>query len=190
MKGIINKGIQDMVVRQMGQEAWDNVRSITHFDDAFFVIALEYPDSLTFALIEAVANLKGVSQEQAIEDCGRFMVPNTLKESYPRYFENAGQSPREFLMNMDKVHKQVTDAIAHAKPPRFSYEQLPNGNLRMHYHSERNLYPFLKGLIYGVGDYFHSRLTVTEFACTKQGNDHCSFDVSFCTRSIPELVSP
>ncbi len=168
-----------MVVSKMGHDAWEKVRTAANFSDSFFVSGLEYPDSLTLALIETVANLKESSPEQVMEDFGRFLVPNTLKECYPRCFQHAGNTPREFLLSMDKIHKQVTDAIANAQPPRFTYEECPNGNLRMHYHSERNLCPLLQGLIHGVGDYFNARVSVQQIACIKDGADHCIMEVSF-----------
>ena len=63
---------------------------------------------------------------------------------------------------------QATRNIAGAVPPRFDYEELPDGRLLMHYHSQRGLCPVLRGLILGVGLYFNQEVQVKETAA-KQG---------------------
>jgi len=179
VKGIINKGIQEMVETKFGKEAWEKVKSLAGCQEPFFAISQDYPDETTIKLIKAASQVSGLSEETVQVEYGKFIVPNTLKNYYPTYFILAGSSPREFLLNMNRVHEQVTRNMANARPPRFSYEEPPDGRLIMHYESSRGLCPVLKGLIEGVGLLFGQELVVRETACTKRGDPHCTMEVTF-----------
>ena len=179
MKGILNKGVEELVIAQMGHATWNEVRTKAGCTESYFANGLDYPDELTVNLIKAAAEVKGISIAQMMEEYGKFMVPNTLKQSYQSLFERAGTTAREFLMSMDRIHRQATESIPNAKPPRFSLIPWPNGKLLMHYHSDRGLCPVLKGLILGVGVRFQTKLEVHETACTKEGAPHCTMEITF-----------
>jgi len=179
MKGIINKGIQELVVEKFGTEAWEKVKSLAGCDEPFFAISNDYPDETTVALVKAASEVSGLPMETVMIEYGKFIVPNTLKEQYPTYFQLAGKSPREFLLNMDRVHEHVTRSISKSVPPRFEYEQLPDGRLLMKYKSKRRLCAVLHGLILGVGILFNQELGVRETACMHKGDTQCIMEVTF-----------
>ena len=134
---------------------------------------------MTLALVKAASEVAGLPMETLMVEYGKFMVPNTLKKHYSAFFALAGSSPREFLLNMDRVHFEVTRTISKAAPPRFTYEELPDGRLLMHYSSERRLCPVLRGLILGVGILFNQELDVKEPACMLRGDPKCTMEVTF-----------
>ncbi|MFH0778096.1 MAG: heme NO-binding domain-containing protein [Candidatus Eisenbacteria bacterium] len=179
MKGIINKGIQELVEGKFGTEAWQKVRSLAGCQELFFAIHLDYPDEMTAALVEAASKVSGLSTETVMVEYGKFMVSNTLKENYPVYFALAGSSAREFLLNMDRVHETATRSLSNAVPPRFEYVELPDGRLLMHYRSKRRLCAVLRGLILGVGILFGQELQVKETACMHKGDERCTMEVAF-----------
>ena len=78
---------------------------------------------------------------------------------YPYYRQ--AKSAKEFLLNMDDVHKNVTDNIPNAHPPRFIFDWENDKTLIMTYQSHRGLIEFLVGLIKGVGKYFKEDLKVS-----------------------------
>ena len=57
MKGIINKGIQEMVEAVYGTEIWESVRSLAGCEEPFFAVSLDYPDDMTLALVKAVSDV-------------------------------------------------------------------------------------------------------------------------------------
>ena len=179
MKGIINKGIQDLVETAYGAEAWAKVRSLAHCEEPFFAVSSDYPDEMTLALVKAAAEVAGLPIETVMVEYGKFVVPNTLREHYPSYFALAGSSPREFLLNMDRVHEQATRSVSQAVPPRFDYEELPDGRLLMHYDSKRRLCAVLQGLILGVGILFDQELQVREISCMHKGDPRCTMEITF-----------
>ena len=179
MKGIINKGIQELVEEKYGTKAWEKVKSVANCEEPFFAISLDYPDEMTTALIKAASAVSGLSVETVMLEYGKFMVPNTLKKYYSTYFKIAGSSPREFLLNMGRVHEHVTKGITGAKPPQLKYEELPNGRMLIHYSSERRLCAVLHGLILGVGIFFNQQLDVHETVCMLKGDDRCTMEITF-----------
>jgi predicted hydrocarbon binding protein len=179
MKGIINKGIQEMVEDKYGAEAWERVKSLAGCEEPFFAISLDYPDEMTVALVKAASEVSGLPAETVMLEYGKFMVPNTLKKYYPTYFKIAGSSPREFLLNMGRIHDEVTRSVSNAAPPRFDYEELPDGRLLMHYNSKRGLCIVLRGLILGVGIFFNQQLNVRETACMLKGDRQCTMEITF-----------
>lgn len=178
MKGIINKGIEELVEKKFGAETWQKVKALAGCKEPFFAISLDYPDKSTLALVKAVSEVSGLPMETVMIEYGKFIVPNTLKENYSTYFELAGTSAKEFLLNMDRVHEHVTKVMEKVSPPRFEYEEI-DGKLQMKYHSKRNLCAVLHGLILGVGILFDQELQVQEIACVQKGDSHCIMEVTF-----------
>jgi predicted hydrocarbon binding protein len=179
MKGIINKGIQEFVEHRFGAKTWEDIKKLAKCDEPFFSASEVYPDEMTLALVKAASEVSGLPPDQVLIEFGKFWVPNTGAASYPTYFKLAGKNSREFLLNMDKVHHKVTSSIGNAHPPRFEYEEQPNGRLLIRYSSKRKLCPVLMGLIYGVGLYFNENLTVNETTCMNKGDSVCTMEVVF-----------
>lgn len=179
MKGVINKGIRELVEVKFGAEAWEKVKKLAKCEEPFFSANEDYPDQMTLDLASAASEVSGLPLETVLVEFGKFWVLNTGAESYPTFFRLAGKTAREFLLNMDKVHKQVTKNILNAKPPRFEYEELPDGRLLIHYRSKRRLCAVLRGLILGVGVYFDEELQVKETSCVNNGNPQCTMEVTF-----------
>lgn len=179
MKGVINKGIQELVEAKFDAEAWNRIKSLAGCDEPFFSIGEDYPDQMTLNLVKATAEVSGLPVDTVLVEFGKFWISNTGKTSYPTFFKLLPASPREFLLNMNRVHKLATKSIPNAVPPSFLYDELPDGRLLMHYKSERNLCQVLRGLILGVGTYFNQELEVREIACMRKGDAQCTMEITF-----------
>ncbi|OGV67909.1 MAG: hypothetical protein A2283_12200 [Lentisphaerae bacterium RIFOXYA12_FULL_48_11] len=179
MKGIINKGIQELVETKFGVEAWLKIKELANCEEPFFAASENYPDEMTIALVKAAAEVSGLSPEEVQVEFGKYWVPNTGRKAYPTFFQIAGTTPREFLINMNRVHDIATRTAVGAAPPKFSYEELPDGKLIMRYHSKRKLCSVLRGLIMGVGILYQKELEVVEKCCMFQGADYCEMEISF-----------
>ncbi len=179
MKGIVNKGIQEFAEATFGADAWKKVKELAKCDEPFFSASEDYPDQMTLDLVGAASTVANLPVETVLVEFGKYWVPNTCAETYPTYLKLAGKNSRELLLNMNSVHFQVTKSIRNASPPRFEYEELPDGRLRMHYHSDRKLCPLLRGLILGVGLHFGEELHVEEIACVQDGAPRCTMEITF-----------
>jgi len=179
MKGVINKGIQELVESRFGIDTWEAVCRKTGCDEPSFSPSLDYPDQMSLDLITAVAEHTKLSADEVMVEFGKHWVPNVGAKSYPALYALAGNSARDFLSRMGRVHAQATLSIPGARPPKLTAEALPGGKLAIHYISERKLCPVVRGLILGVGIYFGQQLCVTETCCTRRGDPDCVFEVSF-----------
>lgn len=179
MKGVINKGIQELVEAKFGAEQWEEIRTAAECDEPSFSPSVDYPDQMTTDLVMAASRCLDLSPDEVMIEFGKYWVPFTGRESYPAIFALGGHHPREFLRNMNRVHRQVTASIPGSTPPSLLTEDLPDGSLAMHYKSERGLCPVLHGLILGVGIHFKQELAAEEVKCVRQGDPECVFKVRF-----------
>ncbi|MBD3237866.1 MAG: heme NO-binding protein [Candidatus Eisenbacteria bacterium] len=179
IKGVINKGIQELVEQRFGADVWQRVKAAAGCDEPFFATSEDYPDESTVALVRAIAGVTEIPAETVQVEFGRFWVPHTGRAAYPSFYGLAGHTPREFLRNLDRIHRQVTRSLRNAVPPRFVCEETDADAMRIHYYSQRGLCRVLEGLILGVGDLFDQELRVREIGCVHQGDDHCTMEVEF-----------
>jgi len=179
MKGVINRGVQELVLAAFGQEAWESIKAQARCPEPFFSVSRDYPDDMTLALVHAISMQTKLSPDEVLVEFGKHWLTQTATAVYPHFVQLAGSTAREFLLNMDSVHRHATNSIPHAHPPSFEYEELPNGKLRMRYRSQRQLCPALYGLILGVGIHFGETLEVRETDCIRQGAEACVMEVSF-----------
>jgi hypothetical protein len=178
MKGVINKGIKEMLEQQYGHEQWEAVRKHAGCGDIFFSSLTDYPDHLTIRLFMSAGEILCLPVETVMIEFGKFWITETGRKTYPQIFHLAGKNARGFLLNMDRIHEQVTHGIPHAAPPRFEYDEMPDGSLAMHYFGRREMIPMLKGLVLGVGMYFNEELEVEEIPAMKE-NAACTVLVKF-----------
>jgi len=179
MKGVINKGIQELVESRFGPNAWQNIKRRAGCEEPFFAASESYPDETTLALIQATSEVSGRPVETVEVEFGKFWVPNTGRACYPTLYHLAGSSAREFLLDMNRVHAQVTRSLWNSLPPKFTYEDLPDGTLLMHYDSKRGLCAVLRGLVIGLGILFGQELEVREVGCARKGNPLSTMEVTF-----------
>lgn len=179
MKGIINKGIQEMIEMKFGKEAWQKIKKLSKCDEPFFTSSDNYPDEMSSNLVIAASNICSIPQDIFLVEFGKYWIPNIGAKSYPTVFSLAGKNAKMFLLSMNEVHKRVTNSILNASPPEFEYEELSDNCILMYYHSDRKLCSLLRGLILGVGIHFNEKLTVQEIACMKNGFPQCIMEVTF-----------
>ncbi len=179
MKGVINKGIQELVEEKFGEEAWEKVKEVAKCDEPFFSASEDYPDQLTVDLANAASVVSGLPLDTVLVEFGRHWVTKTSAESYPTIYKLTGKTTRDFLLSMVNVHEHVTKGVANARPPVLEFEDLPDGTMAIHYLSERNLCPVLRGCILGAGDRFGEKLEVRETSCVADGADRCTMEVTF-----------
>ncbi len=179
MKGIINKGIQEFVISEYGDDLWELVKEEAECREPFFIISEDYPDESTLALVHAISENTERTPEEVMRAFGKFWVLNTGKDTYHTYYQLAGRSPKEFLLNLNAVHAHVTRKTVNAHPPQFDCEERPDGSLIIKYRSERRLCQILYGLIQGVGALFEQELEIREVSCMHRGNTSCVMEISF-----------
>ncbi len=63
-------------------------------------------------------------------------------------------------MNINDIHRSVTNNIEDAKPPKIDVKELDDRTLEVKYSSARNLEFLIPGLVKGLGNYYNDKIDV------------------------------
>lgn len=180
MYGLVNQAIRDMIFVNHGQEIWVKVRERADVEIEQFEGMEPYPDDLTHRLVMAASLELQQSPHALLRAFGGFWVRYTAAEGYGPLMEMAGSSLPEFLHNLDDLHARVGVNFPQLVPPAFDTEEMEEGTMHLHYHSQRQgLAPMVIGLVEGLGDRFETPVAVEQLACRTDGSDHDVFAVRY-----------
>lgn len=182
MKGVIKESIQEFVETKFGREVWQDVMDRAGCTEPVLSVCGNYTDELNSELVKALASVSDMPVDDVLVEFGKFWVLNVGPDSHPAYYSLAGESPRDFLLNMNWIHKQsqwdgLEGAPADSAPPRFEFEEKSDGRLLIHFDSKGGLCSVLRGQILGIGIRCDSALKVRETACKEKGEAHCTMEV-------------
>lgn len=162
MKGTVVKAMQEMIEDEHGEDTWEEILENSELEDNFKATILSDIEDEKFKnLLGSVADVLSVSEKEAMDTFSRYFINEYAPDTYGIYFSQA-DSAREFLLNMDDVHKQLTKNMNDAKPPRFDYEEKDDGSILMTYNSDRGMFELFKSLADAVGEYFDDDLRIRE----------------------------
>jgi hypothetical protein len=171
MYGLVNKAIQDMVIKSHGEDAWNGIRKEAGLDDERLVSLKNYPDSLTFRLVGAACHQLGAEANDILESFGEYWVLYTAEEGYGDMLDFTGSTLPEFLNNLDLLHLRVKNLMPELRPPAFSCENETENSVDLIYESSRDgLSAMVIGLLTGLGKRFDKDLKVEQTAFKKDGN--------------------
>ena len=72
MKGVINKGIQELVEKRFGPETWEKILAAAGCDEPSFSPSLDYPDQMTVDLVMATARCLNLSPDETMIEFGKY----------------------------------------------------------------------------------------------------------------------
>lgn len=170
MYGLVNKAIQDMVVKNHGAEKWNEIRTLAGMEEERFVSLKSYPDKLTYDLVGAAHKVLGADAEQILMAFGEHWVLYTAQEGYGEMLDFTGTTLVEFLKNLDLLHLRVKNMMPQLAPPKFQCLPVSEREVELLYYSDRpGLAPMVTGLLHGLGKRFGVELTV-EHTHSKKGD--------------------
>ncbi len=177
MKGVIKESIQEFVETKFGREVWREVMTHAGCTEPVLSVCGNYTDELNLELIKALAGASDMPIDDVLVEFGKFWVLNVGPEIHPAYYSLAGNSPREFLLNLNWIHKPAQWDETGTVPTRFEFEEMSDGRLLIHFLSKGGLCSVLRGQILGVGIHCDCALKVREVACREKGEPHCTMEV-------------
>ncbi len=176
MKGIIFNLVEETVVADHGEDAWESLLESAGVEGAYTALG-QYPDEELSLLITAGAAALGVSAGDLTRRLGRSALLG-LARRYPRFFEGH-QTTRPFLMTLnDVIHPEVRKLHVDADPPDFVFRDEDPSTLVMEYRSHRQLCALAEGMIVGAGVHFGEVVTVEHDGCMLDGAAHCTLLVA------------
>jgi hypothetical protein len=179
MFGLVNKGLEDMVCSQYGEETWEEIKSKAEVEIEAFISLDAYPDDITYRLVDAASVVMNIPATDILEAFGRYWILFTATEGYGSLMEMAGDNLPEFLQNLDNLHARVGLSFPNLQPPSFLCSDLEAESLKLHYYSERpGLTPMVVGMLKGLGEKFSTDVDIQLTHSKAQGNDHEEVSIS------------
>lgn len=179
MFGLVNKGLEDMVCYQYGEEAWEEIKSIAEVEIEAFISMDAYPDDITYRLVDATSAVIKIPATEVLEAFGRYWILFTAIEGYGALVNMAGDSLPEFLQNLDNLHARVGLSFPKLQPPSFLCSDLEAESMKLHYYSERpGLTPMVVGMLKGLGEKFDVEVNIQLTNSKAQGNDREELSIS------------
>lgn len=164
MKGTIVKCLEELVVSKFGKDKWEKSLADAGLkkNTMFFTIS-DVEDAQVMKVVGAVCANLGISLTQAADAFGDYWVNTYSQKMYSQFYQK-NKTAREFMLEMDNVHVNMTKTMKDAKPPRFTYEWKNDKTLVVNYNSNRGLIDFAVGLTKGVGKYYREQLSVSKLS--------------------------
>jgi hypothetical protein len=148
MYGMVNKAVEDMVIRHHGEAVWEQIKAKAGVAVDVFMSNESYSDDITYNLIGAASEILKTPAEQILIGFGEHWVLHTATEGYGNLMHAAGRTLPEFMRNLPSFHSRVTMIFPKLQPPHFECTEITSQSLKLHYYSHRQgLAPFVVGLM-------------------------------------------
>lgn len=180
MYGLVNKGLEELICSQYGEDTWERIKEKAGLDIDLFISNEPYPDEVTYSLVGAASEILGASAETLLAAFGEHWLLYTAKEGYGHLFDAAGAKFKDFLLALPNFHGRIRLIYPDLKPPEFRFMDVTENSLILHYFSSREgLAPMVIGLIKGAGKLYKTRVEIEHIRRHGESADCDEFLVRF-----------
>ncbi len=180
MYGLINKAIQGLVCSRMGEETWEKIRQQAGVEEELFLGNANYPDAMTFRLVQAASEVTGMTSDEIMKAFGEYWLLYTAQEGYGSMLNACGNSYHEFILNLPTLHNRVGMVIPNLATPSFWCTDITPTSIVLHYRSTRSgLSAVVLGILSGLEQRFQTHVEVQHVARRAAGADHDEFLLNF-----------
>ncbi len=177
MKGIVFNLLNEVVIQEHGEDAWDVLLEASHLSGSYTALG-NYPDEEIFQIVRAASEEFKLSPGEVLRWFGRRSLP-ILANRYPKFFEGH-EDTRSFLLTLNTIiHPEVRKLYSGADVPEFEFDNTSKDVLVMGYRSRRKLCALAKGFIEGAGVCYREHITIEEQQCMHDGHEKCLLQVTF-----------
>jgi hypothetical protein len=185
MKGIIFNLLEEVVRKEHGDEAWEDLLEAAQVDGAYTSLG-NYPDEAMMKLVGAAAKALNTPPDEVTRWFGRKSLP-LLAQRYPHFF-SGHKSARTFLLTLnDVIHTEVRKIYPGSEVPEFDYDSSSPDVLLMRYRSRRKLCALAHGFTEAAAAHFGEALFFEQTECMLRGDDKCVFRITLTPQSEPVI---
>ncbi len=167
MKGVIALCLKEMVEEKFGREKWEEVLAQAGLPaDTIFLAAEDVPDEVIMKAVWSACSVIGENIEEAADAFGDYWVNVYSQRVYPSFYR-ANSTARGLILDMDRVHDEITKSVKNARPPHFEFEWKDPKTLIVGYRSKRGMMDFAVGLLRGVGRFYKEDIKVRKLSDDK-----------------------
>ena len=175
MKGIVFNLLEEVVIAQHGDAAWDMLLDATGLSGDYTSLG-NYPDQEIEKLVAAGAGALKMSPADVLRWFGRKAMP-LLAKRYPHFF-NGHRTTLPFVLSVNSIiHPEIRKLHADAHCPHFRFQQMADGALLMTYDSPRKLCALAHGFIEGAAEHFGETANVEHVSCMHRGDAKCLLSI-------------
>ena len=179
MKGIIFNLLEDVVIRNHGEDTWDELLAAAALDGAYTSLG-SYPDEQIHGLVAAASHKLSLTPFEILRWFGQQAIP-LLFERYPAFF-NSHFCTRAFVLSVNNIiHPEVRKIYPGADVPTFEFRHAPDGGLLMGYLSPRRLCALAQGFIEGAATHYRDTVILEHRECMHKGDKRCLCHISFAS---------
>ena len=177
VKGIIFNLVEEYVVAEGGEGAWDRLLDDAGLDGGYTSIGT-YADEELLRLVTTYAASHDVAPEAAARAIGHHALLG-LAARFPRYFTPHAHA-RDLLLTLnDVIHPEVRKLEAEAAPPDFEFVSTDPAAFEIGYMSGRQLCFLAEGMISGAAAFYGETVTITQPECMHAGAARCLLHCAF-----------
>jgi Haem-NO-binding len=177
MKGIVFNLLEEIVVREHGDETWEDLLDAAGVDGAYTSLG-NYSDEQLVALVGAASQALSLPADDVVRWYGRHALP-LLAERYPAFFAPHADA-RAFTLTLNEIiHPEVRKLYPGASTPEFAFDASDPDRLVMEYRSKRRLCAFAEGLLQGAGDLYGQTIEIAQTECMNRGDERCLIAIDF-----------
>jgi hypothetical protein len=177
MKGIIFNLLEEVVVADHGDDAWDALLDDTGLDGVYTAVG-SYPDEEFVLILSHMPATLDRSMDGLLRWFGRKSIP-LLAQRYPVFFDGH-TTTRSFLLTLnDIIHPEVRKLYPDADVPEFSFATNGDSSLVVGYRSRRQLCALAEGFIEGAADFYGETVTLEQPRCMHRGDPTCDIACRF-----------
>jgi hypothetical protein len=179
MYGIINQSIQDLVMKEYGEETWLKIIAKSGIDVSEFHNHEVYDDSYTYKLAAAIADVLYTDLDTVLKLFGEFWITEISLKKYPNMMSTGGKGFKDFMLNLPNFHNRVYLTYPELIAPEFKVWE-EDGSILVEYHSSRDgLGPLMEGMLQGIIKMFDEQQTmiIKEYSKKPEGPDHDLFRI-------------
>nr|XP_039266180.1 guanylate cyclase soluble subunit beta-1-like [Styela clava] len=174
MYGFVNYALEQLVIRNFGEEIWNKIKEAADVKmERKFIQRMIYEDFCTFDLVKAATVVLNVEANKILELFGKFFFEFCQESGYDVIMRVLGSNVREFLQNLDALHDHLSSVYPGMRAPSFRCSDGDDGSLILHYYSERDgLEHIVIGIVKTVAKEIHK--TDVDIMVYKRKDDETS----------------
>ncbi len=177
MKGLVFNLLENQILADHGEHAWERILRDAGVDDAYQTHA-DYPAEDLLLLLDAAEPYTRRGGREAQRWFGRRAFHQLAAEFHHLFKPHDSTVAFARAIN-DTIHPEVRKHYPGAEVPTFDVEEHPpGGDLRLRYESYRGLCSFAEGLIEGVGNLYGEKVTIQQPRCVHEKDPHCDLVIT------------
>ncbi|CAF0709052.1 unnamed protein product [Brachionus calyciflorus] len=181
MYGFVNFALEELVLRNFGEEIWTQIKKEAGVDiEGHFMIRVLYEDDATYSLVAAASKVLNLPANSILELFGQFFFEFCVESGYDKILSVLGSTTKVFLENLDALHDHLSTIYPGMNAPSFRCTEKSNGRFILHYYSDR---PGLEFIVIGLVKTVALKLHKTEVECRvikskgEEDSDHVQFEI-------------